>query len=133
MLWEYNSIKFPQRKCFENTTPQSYLRRNVLRIQFSKIVSKGIFWEYNSAKLPKRKVWEYNSGKLSQKNAGWECNSVELPQRECCWMQHPQNDLGRSVLMTLTQGHNFDLGFLTQGQIWFLTRGQFFIWMITHD
>ena len=38
-------------------------------------------------------------------------------QRECHWMQHPQSALGRNVLMTLTQGHNFDLGFLTQGPI----------------
>ena len=31
-------------------------------------------------------------------------------------------------MTTLTQGHNFDLGFLTQGQIWFLTWGRFFIY-----
>ena len=49
---EYNSIELPQRKCFGNTTPQSCLKKNVLRIQFSKIASKRIFWEYNFAELP---------------------------------------------------------------------------------
>ena len=69
---------------------------------------------------------EYNSGKLPEKNAGLECNSAKLPQRKCCWMQHPQSALGRNVWMTLTQGHNFDFGFLTQRNIWFLTQGRFY-------
>jgi hypothetical protein len=35
------------------------------------------------------------------------------PKEEFCWMQPPQSAPGRNVLMTLTQGHNFDFDFLT--------------------
>jgi hypothetical protein len=39
----------------------------------------------------------------------------------------------KNVLMTLTQGHNFDLRFLTQGQILFLTWGRFFFFLNLDD
>ena len=35
--------------------------------------------------------------------------------------------------MTLTQGHNYNLGFFTQGQVWFSTQGQFFIFIFNLD
>ena len=54
----YNSAELPQRKCFENiilqnylkgkcgnTTLQSCLKENILRIQLCKIASKEMFWE----------------------------------------------------------------------------------------
>jgi hypothetical protein len=76
-----------KRKC-GNTTPQSCPKENILRIQFRKIAPKKC-----RVRMQFRRI-------ASQRR-----------------MQHPQNDLGRNGLMTLTQGHNFDLGFLTQGQI----------------
>ena len=70
----------PQRKCCEKTTPQSCLKGNVLRIQFSKIASNVIFWEYNSAELPQRKYFEkIQLHRVASKEMFWEYNSVKLP------------------------------------------------------
>ena len=109
-MWEYNSGKLPQMKCFENiilqnclegkcgnTTLQSWPKENILRIQFRRIASKETFWEYNSIELLQRSIVEINLHKVSLKqNVGiqlqrvvlqwifWEYNSSELPQRDFC-------------------------------------------------
>ena len=70
---EYNLVEFPQRKFFENTIPQSCLKENFLRIQFSKIAWNGIFWEYNSVELPQRKCFEkIQLRRVASKEMFWE-------------------------------------------------------------
>ena len=110
-FWEYNSVELSQRKCFENTTPQSCLKGNVLRIQFSRIASKGsmgiqlrrvaskrnvlriqfhriasyeMFWENTTPwSCFKGNVLRIQFNKIASKEIFWEYNSVELPQRKC--------------------------------------------------
>jgi hypothetical protein len=43
MFLEYNSTELSQMKCFGNTILLNFLKGNVLRIQFWKIVSKEMF------------------------------------------------------------------------------------------
>ena len=92
VFWEYNSAELPKRKC-ENTTLESCLKWNILRIQLCTIASKGsvgiqlrrvalkkIFWEYNSAELPQRKYFEkIQLHRVASKEMFWEYNSVKLP------------------------------------------------------
>ena len=129
-------------------------------IQLRRAVLQWIFWEYNSSELPQRDFCIIRLWRVVLKEIFWEYNSVELPQRENVGIQLRKvapkecrvrmqfhrvaskrmlldatsaKCFRKNVLMSLTQGHNFDLGFLTQGQIWFLTWGRFFIFLNLDD
>ena len=69
-----------------------------VRMQFHRIASK-------------RMLSDATSAECSRKKYDWDATSVEYPRKRYFGMQPPQNDLGRNVLMTLTQGHNFDFDF----------------------
>ena len=154
-FWEYNSIELLQRSIVEIHHCRVALKQNV-GIQLRRVVLQWIFWEYNSSELPQRDFCIIRLWRVVLKEIFWKYNFVELPQRESVGKQlrkvAPKECLVRmqfrriaskrmlldatsakcfrkNVLVTLTRGHNFDLGFLTQGQIWFLTWGQFFIYL----
>ena len=145
-VWEYNSGELPQMKCFENTimhnclkgkcgntTPQSCPKENILRIQFRRIASKEIFWEYNSVELPQRESVGIQLQKVAPKECRVRMQFRRIASKRMLLDATSAKCFRKNVLMTLTQGHNFDLGFLTQGQIWFLTRGRFFIFLNLDD
>ena len=65
----------------------------------------------------KRMLLDATSVEYSRKKYYWDATFAEYPKKRYVEMQPLQSALGRKVLVTLTQGHNFDLGFLTHGQI----------------
>jgi hypothetical protein len=69
-------------------------------MQFRRIASKRMLLDATSAECSRKKYY-------------WDATSVEYPKKRYVGMPYPQGVPGRNVLMTLTQGHNFDFDFLT--------------------
>ena len=87
-----------------------------------------MFWEYNSVELPQRESVGIQLRKVSPKECWVRMQFRRIASKRMLLDATSAKCFRKNVLMTLTQGHNFDLGFLTQGQIWFLTWGRFFIY-----
>ena len=109
----HNCLK---RKC-GNTTPQSCPKENILRIQFRRIALNEIFREYNFVELPRKESVGIQLWKVALKECRVRMQFRRIASKRMLLDATSEKCLGRNVLMTLTQGHNFDLRFLTKGQI----------------
>jgi hypothetical protein len=64
----------------------------------------------------------------------WDATSAKCPKKKFCWLQPPQSALGKNVLITLTQGHNFDFDFFNLGSDLIFNLGSiFFFFFLSLD
>ena len=63
----------------------------------------------------KRMLLDTTSVECSRKKYYWDATFAEYPKKRYVEMQPLQSALGRKVLVTLTQGPNFDFDFFDLG------------------
>jgi hypothetical protein len=106
--------RISQSKYFKNTIPQNCLKGSVLRMQLHRVASMDMCWDATFANVPRRNFVGCNLRRVLQEELCWDATSAECPTKKFCWMKPLQSALERHfVLMTLTRGHDFDLGFFT--------------------
>ena len=70
-----------------NTTSESCLKRNILRIQFCRIASKIFLYNMTPEICLEGNILRIQLCKIASKEMFWEYNFVELPQRESIGIQ----------------------------------------------